>query len=351
MKREADGTLRATDGRLVSEPTRVWAERIRRGGNCFVCGALEGTRVFNNEHVLPEWILRKYNLFKETITLPNGTTHRYDTYTIPCCASCNALLGQEIEKPVSQLIHQGYTAVIQYIEANGPFLFAVWMALVYFKTHYKDLTLRANRDRRIGEGFLGDRHRWERLQHAYALAVSPYTRAKIRRETIGSFLTHPTWYFEGNSPFDYLDASPASTVMVRFGEFSFFHNLSDAGALDGFIREHAQRITGPISEIQARELAVRIGYGERLLINPPTHYIELDPADPETVLISSWVDPRPYFREFNRQEFGQILEPNLAPFLDRAVYKETRNHELTKWVREGKISFIYDDYGDFIEQP
>jgi hypothetical protein len=28
--------------------------------------------VFNDEHVIPEWVLRKFNLFNRTLTFPNG---------------------------------------------------------------------------------------------------------------------------------------------------------------------------------------------------------------------------------------------------------------------------------------
>jgi hypothetical protein len=66
-----DGSFVASDGRVVF----VSAERFERdicvGGGCFICGAARDTRPFNDEHIIPEWVLRRFDLFDKKITLPN----------------------------------------------------------------------------------------------------------------------------------------------------------------------------------------------------------------------------------------------------------------------------------------
>lgn len=85
---------------------------------------------FNNEHVLPNWLLRRYGLHERVITLPNDTTFRYDRYTIPCCADCNGLMGREVEQPIRALIEQGSQAVYEHVQRGGALRIFVWLALI-----------------------------------------------------------------------------------------------------------------------------------------------------------------------------------------------------------------------------
>jgi hypothetical protein len=67
----SDGSFVAPDGRVVF----VSAERFERdiciGGGCVICGAARDTKPFNDEHIIPEWVLRRFDLFNKKITLPN----------------------------------------------------------------------------------------------------------------------------------------------------------------------------------------------------------------------------------------------------------------------------------------
>lgn len=64
------------------------------GNCCFICGANPEEKTFNDEHVIPDWILRRYNLYGGNINLTNGTFLRYGQYKIPCCEECNSSLGR-----------------------------------------------------------------------------------------------------------------------------------------------------------------------------------------------------------------------------------------------------------------
>src|ERR1700723_3777613 len=110
--------LKTPDGSFVDESGKVlffscerFVREICEGDCCFVCGAHPTDKPFNNEHVLPNWLLRRYELHRSSITLPNDTLFRYDQYTIPCCADCNALMGREVEEPIRQLLEQGAEAL------------------------------------------------------------------------------------------------------------------------------------------------------------------------------------------------------------------------------------------------
>ena len=55
-------------GKVLFFSTRRFIEDICLGDCCFICGAKSNEKPFNNEHILPEWLLRRYNLFARTIT-------------------------------------------------------------------------------------------------------------------------------------------------------------------------------------------------------------------------------------------------------------------------------------------
>jgi hypothetical protein len=78
-----DGLIVDQDGKIIFFNTRRFIDDICIGNCCFICGARPEEKPFNDEHVFPEWLLRRYNLFARTITLPNGKTTRYDRHTVP----------------------------------------------------------------------------------------------------------------------------------------------------------------------------------------------------------------------------------------------------------------------------
>jgi hypothetical protein len=82
-----DGLVMDERGRIVYFSADRFITYIVEGGACFICGAHRGTVEFNDEHVLPNWILKRYGLHNKYINLPNDAGHRYGNYKIPCCKS------------------------------------------------------------------------------------------------------------------------------------------------------------------------------------------------------------------------------------------------------------------------
>jgi hypothetical protein len=106
-KRTEDGSVLDETGKVVYFSLERFVRDVCLGDCCFVCGASPADVPFNNEHVIPEWLLRRYDLFARTLILPNGTTVRYDRYTVPCCTPCNTLMGRVIEQPMREIIDAG----------------------------------------------------------------------------------------------------------------------------------------------------------------------------------------------------------------------------------------------------
>jgi len=93
-----DGSIVDKTGKVIFFSTERFVKDICHGGCCFICGVEPSSVPFNDEHILPNWLLRKYDLHNHTITLPNGEEVKYGGYTIPCCESCNQLMGQSSKR-------------------------------------------------------------------------------------------------------------------------------------------------------------------------------------------------------------------------------------------------------------
>jgi hypothetical protein len=144
-----DGSL-LRNGKVLYFSYNRFVRDVVQGGRCFMCGANPELVQFNDEHVLPDWILRRYGLHDREIVLPNFRRLRYGHFKIPCCESCNGMLGERIERPVREMPNGGYSDFTRDFVANGPYALFCWMCLIFLKTHLKDTGLAMHLDQRIG---------------------------------------------------------------------------------------------------------------------------------------------------------------------------------------------------------
>src|SRR5438874_2004552 len=95
------------------------AERIfrlvttRRIGRsiCFLCGSKLKRSNRSDEHVIPAWLQRRFDLWDEHLILMNGTSIPYRQLTIPCCKACNSVHLGRIEDIVQAAVSKGAKAV------------------------------------------------------------------------------------------------------------------------------------------------------------------------------------------------------------------------------------------------
>lgn len=125
-------------GRFLFFSLPRFISEISRGNACFICGAKPDAVPFNDEHVLPDWILRRYKLHERFIYLPDGRKFRYGSFKIPCCSVCNAAMGEIFEEPISQIFAKGPAGVSEELRNNGPWRLFCWMSLIFVKAHLKD---------------------------------------------------------------------------------------------------------------------------------------------------------------------------------------------------------------------
>lgn len=223
-------------------------------GNCFICGESRETKEFNDEHVIPDWVIRKCGLNSKQITLHNQTKIRYNQYKIPCCIDCNSLLGELVEKPMSTLFNRKYEEIIEELknEETGQNLFK-WLCLIFIKTHLKDNSLLLERDVRKNSGYIGNFHPWESLHHVYCISRSFFTNPVIDKKVFGTIIVLKSFNDSKNS-FDYIDSIYSQTIMLKLGDITIITVFNDSGAVGRVLENIIKRIKGPITTLQAREL-------------------------------------------------------------------------------------------------
>lgn len=267
--RTEDGTLLDLDDRVIAFGVDRFVREICEEGCCFLCGARPDSKEFNEEHIVPRWLLRRHGLFDREITLPNRTTVRYDRYTISCCTDCNGEMGRLVELPVSQLFDGGYNAVADHLRDNGPHLLFRWMALVYIKTHLRDARFRWHRDRRLGDQVIGDVYEWQTLHHVHCIARSALAGVSLGHGSIGSLVALPVIGLPDEEDFDYGDMYLARSFFVRSGNLALIAVLNDARAAAIFLAPVLRRLTGPLVTPQVRELLANFAFANLHLKNRP----------------------------------------------------------------------------------
>ena len=341
-----DGSVIDHNGRVIFLSERRFVQDICLGDCCFICGASPGDVSFNNEHVLPEWLLRRYNLFDRTIGLPNGTTVRYDRYTVPCCVACNDLMGEKIEKPISEITAQGADATIAFLKAHGNLEFFVWMGLIYLKTHLKDKAHRWHLDARQGDSKIADAYDWTLLHQLHSIVRCFCVKTAIDTKALGSFVVLPVRQTMGLDRFDYGDLYAAQTMMLRLDDLGIATVLNDACGVQSFYLEKLERMTGPLSEMQFREVMVDMAFLNLHLKDRPGFDVSVNlMKEDQTITVAL---PKLELAELDMTVRGALFRQAFKDGLPHMALGRSPE-DVDKMTRAGKLTFLFDDQGNFIK--
>lgn len=338
-------TIISLDNRILFYELNHFIKDIVNGGCCFICGALPGSKEFNDEHIIPDWIIRKFNLHDKRITLPNLSKIQYSKYKVPCCKDCNSELGRHFEEPMSELLSKSYEEIS--IELNNSIekrdLLFRWLCLVYFKTHLKDKSLRENLDRRTGDNKIGDIHWWEDFHHIHCIVRSHHTNAIIHPEVYGSIYVNKIISKEVEEKFDYIDNPWTKGVLLQLGDFCIASILDDSSAAISMYSNQILAIKGNLSIYQFYEVFshfnfIRLHLKERPVfqssINRKTGYniIALRPEKLELIAKEDRIGTHGDFLKI-------YVERSLGSIEERETF-------LTE-IEQGKLTFLWDEKGNF----
>lgn len=331
----SNGSIVDEDGNFVFVSQPDFLEKVINGGRCFVCA--EVIIEHTDEHIIPDWIVRRCNLADKSVTLPNKSTFRYSAYKVPCCKNCNAFLGKHYEEPVSEAFANGYWGVLDLAHRQPQVLFG-WLNLLVLKTHLKDLSLRSDRDLRVKSGKIGDTYDWLNFHHMHALVRAPKYKTLINRDVIGSICLLEITGHQIAGDFDYRDHVVSDTVYIRIGDIAIISVLNDSCAVSEMI-EGRIRLDGSANLLQCAEILTEYQTASLHLKNRPTYrtvlnselgLFEIDAVFPESKDIA----------EFNARLRGEIFWFNLEPFLKTKNQHGQTIAELKEEILSGEFTFI-----------
>jgi len=340
-----NNTILGSDDKVIFYSYDEFMKEIVESNNCFICGKSPQETDFNDEHIIPNWVLREFNLHSQFITLPNGAKIKYGEYTIPCCVKCNSELSENFEIPISRLLKKEYDEVISDLQ-NDPKLIGLlfkWLNLIFLKIHLKDNNYRYELNRSLESGSIGSTHYWSDMHHIHCIARSFYTDAVIDKEclgTIGIFRVKPENDFD---KFDYADNPAGKGVLFQFGEICLISVLNDACAVISVMKDVFKKIGSPLIPQQCKEILAHFNYLNLSLANPPNFSSKIG------------IDMRYHI------QVEKPAEINLIPMNDRFVSigsfmrfyftEHFKNHpdkdRLLKELEDEKRSFLWNEKGEF----
>lgn len=346
--KQADGSFLDESGKVVFFSCERFVESICKGGACFMCGTRPACTPFNDEHVLPDWILREFGLFNRQVALPNGTFVRYSRYKIPCCVACNTDMGRRIETPVSELLRGGHAAVTAHLQKEGSLLIFVWLMLIFLKTHLRDRGFNITLDRRVSQEPISSLYEWEALHHLHTVARCFKTGAEMQRNVFGTFIVLPARVDGELETFDYADLYAAQVALVRFRDVAVIAVFNDSTAVTGHLWRYLDGVTGALSSVQIREVMVEAACCNLHLKERP-RYASLVDLRERTYRLVAQLPPTPQFDPPDLALRGSLMEHALRPLLARgSIVGYPNTDDFWAKVREGKQTFLYDDAGSFI---
>lgn len=339
------GNIISDNGDVLFFSIENFISHICKSNNCFICGKSEDEKQFNDEHIIPRWILKRFKLFDKKITLPNKVPFMYGRYVIKCCAECNTLLGKRIETIVSKGLTEDYAESLVFFKKNKELLF-VWLCLLITKTHLKDNFFNSFPRNSVK---IGEMYDWEILHHIHCVARSAYTGCRLTSPVIGTMLLLPCYENDQLDSFDYMDKFIAGVVCVRLGSYFILAVLNDGGLVEKLLKPRLDRITGPLQMIQIRELFARACEANMRITERP-RFLTVKLKDKNELYIVT--DSDKYFTSSFRPD---ILGVFMFDLIDKLILSSEHPEfgDEMKMQREaiknGEWTYLFDENGVFLD--
>lgn len=284
------------------------------GNQCFLCGRF----LFENftvEHIIPRWILRRFDLFDQRMNLLNGTSIPYRNLTIPCCDECNTVYLSRIESVMEAAVREGPDSV----KKVNPMTLYVWMGKIFYGMILKDLNLLLDR-KDPSAGYLQDTENIKGYSALHGFLQS--ARAEIRFE---GFFPGSIFVFEINieddfPSFDFADNPIGMTIFLRLGNIGLIACLKDDGKILLELEKLYRSTQGKkIQPIQFDEFSAIIFYRAVSMIRTG-NYVGISSEIQVPILYSlPGYSLKPYFSDWDF--------PLLAKFLAAAWEKYGLNYD------------------------
>jgi len=316
-------------------------KRSRRFGlhSCFICGRPIRSNNRSDEHIFPKWLLRKYNLWEESIYLLNRTNIKYNNFTVPACISCNTNYLSKLEQNISTAVDNG----IQALRQLNPIELYLWAAKIYFGILYKEYLLPSEISNKNSKSIIPrdvlvgfDIH-----QLCLQAVHTPIEFAEIP----GSIYTFAIQKHQNiKYQFDYTD-SFSHTLSIRMGNVGLIVSFNDGGLLKEYMDIELQKYKDKeLHPIQFAEITAQFVYF-RSLLDRSIHSITIESENGKVLHIPRvpGFSLKPWFREWKIEEYAKALSIILHLPMEMLYYPPC---QVMTWLEKEDHKFNIMDVND-----
>jgi hypothetical protein len=216
-------------------------------------------------------------------------------------------------------------------------------------TNIRDRDFRIDPDLRKPDDKIGDLYDWQALHHMHCLVRCFVNGATLEREVFGSLGAFAAKSEGWRDEFDYGDLFDAQTMLLWLGDVALVTTFNDAcGAIQGAM-PRLERIEGPLSEIQAREVMADFAFMNLSLKERPKFYTECDTQN-ETNSEKAIMPEHFELGELDYALRGQLLRRSFGDGVNRMQAVGKTPQEIEQLIDDGRFTVLFDENGTFLKQ-
>lgn len=276
--------------------------------SCFLCSTPLADET-SREHVFPQWLLHKFDLWDRSVTLLNGTRLPYRDLKVPCCTSCNTNYLSRVEKTIQTALKDGFRAFCSLPEL----IVYQWVGKIAWGMLFRELNLHVDR-KEPSQGTITTPEFLQELKLLHNLLQSVRRPMRFDGFTAWSLFLLETHDYSGERGFGYHDTPLSAAFALRLGPVGIICVLDDRGIqkeLYGNLFEEFHG--GPLHPIQFDELVAKVSYRAHLLKKNPTYlFLVPEEADGEVLVVSpppQGLSTEPFYpyRDWSQEEYARCL--------------------------------------------
>ena len=311
---------------------------------CFLCGKELFSGGYTEEHIIPRWAQKRYQLWDQQLVLLNQTSIPYRKLTVLCCDECNKYHLKPIEDSLSQTVEQGKDAV----RMLGDKTIFIWLGKILYGLLYKELTLLLDRsDPSAGTIITPDilqRYRMHRFFLQQAREVVDCVDFSPGSIYIFSAQELPEKKFE----WDLCDNVDTLFIGCRVGKTALIACLADGGAEQSMEEQFSDLFDIDLHPIQFREICAIVSYRSTLATRTPKHFvIEGSPHKAHQLPLGGF-SLKSYFEGWNDETYSKFLTFYLGE--EKNYFFQPPDKVMT-WLHDNNGNPRFMNFKDFPVMP
>jgi len=220
---------------------------------CFICGTELNKTNKTNEHVFPQWLIKRYNLQESSLALLDGSLKMYTRLKVPCCNICNNEYWATLESKISEAVNSGVEAVRL---LNKDMLY-LWLVKLFFGTLVKESKIsRNNKEKKPSKKI---------VENEMFLKFN-YFQLLLHMMTIGGEIIEPNYsififdIFDNDTTFNYSTDINSNFISIQLGRIGIICCMDDYGSSRKSFDKIVEFEAKTIHILQFNEICALINY-------------------------------------------------------------------------------------------